>query len=160
MTNNDWKLTKLSGVSQIYVGIESFIEHIRNHMGKKFSNDDIWFSLDRCLEYNIKCGILLIVGYVTETEKDHYENLKIVEKLEKYKSIVSVSVGTTLGILKNTPLYNNAQKLGISLGSHENNWVNENSNFHERVKRQSDLKDKLKELGIELSNEAQQNWMI
>jgi radical SAM superfamily enzyme YgiQ (UPF0313 family) len=44
-TETDFQLMKQAGCEDLIVGIESFSEPIRYHMGKKFSNEDIDFHL-------------------------------------------------------------------------------------------------------------------
>lgn len=150
MTDEDWHLTKLSGVRQLYVGVETMIENNRAHMGKKFTNQDMFASLDQCLQHDIKTELLMFVGYVTETEDDHLEELRIYEDLVKYKSILSIAMDDTLAILQGTPLYSSARHLNVTLSSKEREWVNENSNLDVRSRWLRERRSKIQDLGIRL----------
>lgn len=110
-----WKLTAQSGAYTLSVGIESLVEKNRNHMKKKFSNNDIDFSLAMAKKYKIKLYFLMIVGYVTETDEDHKETLQWLRDHKNYAKdpIYQLCVGGTLSILPNTWLDRNQKRLGI-----------------------------------------------
>ena len=61
--------------------------------------------------------MLLIVGYVTDTEKTHIETMEWFKNNKKYVNnpIQSVSFGGTLGILPGTELFRRKDELGIVL---------------------------------------------
>lgn len=71
-----FKLMAESGCIEAVIGVESFSENVRNHMGKKFTNDDIWYTFEMLAKYKIKNQCLMLIGYATETEEDHQMNLK------------------------------------------------------------------------------------
>lgn len=81
MPEEDYKLMAESGCEEAVIGVESFSENVRYHMGKKFTNDDIWFTFEMLDKYNIRNQILILVGYATETEEDHQENLRSIDKV-------------------------------------------------------------------------------
>jgi len=76
-------------------------------------------------KYGLTCTFLMIVGYVTETEKHIQETKKMIEKLKPFanNTITSIQYGSTLGILPGTPL---ARMYGDEIipGDQENDWVN------------------------------------
>ena len=59
-----------SGCNGLTMGIESGSEKVRDHMRKKFSNEDIDYFMKNLGDRKIKMKMLLIVGYPTETEED------------------------------------------------------------------------------------------
>ena len=154
MTEEDWKNTKLSGSRRLSVGVESLIEHIRDDMGKKFSNDDIIFSLEQAQKFGITLSFLMLVGYVTETEEDHQEQLKLFETLVPFKDVLEVNLGSTLGILPGTPLYNEPAKWSIELGKNENTWIvpSINNTYEVRQRRRMELEEHLKKIGLVKDN--------
>lgn len=154
MTEDDWKYTKLSGGNRLAVGVESLIERIRDEMGKKFSNDDIYYALEQARKYQIILSFLMIVGYVSETEDDHKTQMDIFADLSKYKDVIRISLGTTLGILPGTPLHANPEKYGIILGESENDWVNPSigSTYEIRKQRRVELEKYINSLGFLPSN--------
>ena len=148
-TEEDWKLTKLSGCSRVVTGIESLSEKARFHMGKKFTNEDIEFALQMCKKYDIQILFLMIVGYITETEQDIIDAQKWWEKHVNYKDIIRVNVGTPLGILKNTPLSENFHSLGLDwTGDNDQDWKNENSDPATRVRWYKTISKTLTDLGF------------
>lgn len=74
-----FQLMAESGCVEAVIGVESFSERVRNHMGKKFTNDDIWYTFEMLNKYKIKNQCLMLVGYATETEEDHQENLRCID---------------------------------------------------------------------------------
>lgn len=81
MPEEDYKLMADSGCLEAVIGVESFSESVRWHMGKKFTNDDIWFAFEMLDKYNIRNQILMLIGYATETEEDHQQNLKCINRV-------------------------------------------------------------------------------
>lgn len=72
-----------SGCFEAVIGVESFSENVRNHMGKKFTNDDIWHTFEMLSKYQIKNQCLILIGYATETEEDHQMNLDAIDYVYK-----------------------------------------------------------------------------
>jgi len=144
-----YQLMKESGCDQIAVGIESGSERVREHLGKKFSNEDIDYHLEMCEKYNIKNTILMITAYPTETIEDHQMNVDFYIKNQKYiinDTIISTVVNNPMMILKNTPIYNMKDDLGIIIhnAQYENvsNWTistNPELNMKERWRRYIEL---------------------
>jgi hypothetical protein len=95
-------------------------------MGKKFTNKDMHYCFDMCAKYKIPCHMLLIVGYVTDTEQTHEETMQWFEQNKHYSSnpISGVSLGGTLGILPGTEIYQRKEELGIQLKDElfDHNW--------------------------------------
>lgn len=81
MTRDDYVSMKDSGCRILEIGVESFCEDIRWEMGKKFTDEDMWFCFDTLKDLEIHQTFLMIVGYVTETEQHHQHTLDTVRKL-------------------------------------------------------------------------------
>lgn len=162
MTEQDWKLTKLSGAQDLFIGVENLNEHIRDHMKKKFSNEDLFFTLEQAQKNKIQITFLMICGYITETDEDHLNQIKIFESLTKYQDILKVSLGTTLGILPGTPLYEKHKKYGIILGDDETSWYNPSidNTFEKRLFWRNDLEKKLLKLGFDLNKNNEQHLLL
>ena len=95
---NDFKLMQESGCLEAVIGVESFSENVRYHMGKKFTNDDIWYTFEMLDKYNIRNQILMLVGYTHETEEDHQLNLECIDKVFElgYGHKIDTRTGTPL----------------------------------------------------------------
>ena len=154
MTEEDWRLTKASGVESLSLGIESGSQSVRDHMKKNFSDKDLDEFMEQAFVNNVSTQFLMIIGYPTETEDDFIRTLKMFKRYTKYQNIISsVVLGTTLGILPGTPL---AEDLGddISLNNGENFWIYKNNpelDFRERIKRRIIAGEELASMGYKIS---------
>lgn len=102
-----YKLLHETGGNFFQVGIESGSDAVRNHMRKKFSNEDIYYHFEMCEKYKIKNWMFMTVAYPTETEQDFQDTLNLMTNLQKYlinHTVVGTSVAGPLSILANSPL--------------------------------------------------------
>jgi radical SAM superfamily enzyme YgiQ (UPF0313 family) len=147
-----WKNLADSGAYKLAIGVETGSDTVRAHMNKQFNNADLDYTMSMLDRYNITCVFLMIVGYPTETDQDFQET---VDLFVKYKPLANriikgVNVGSTLGILPGTPLYNNADLYNIELDKYENNWVshdNPDLTLDKRLDRRNYLKQHLLDIG-------------
>jgi len=110
-----FRLLSESGCNRLSIGIESGSESVRNHMGKKFSNEDIDWHFEMCEKYKIKNWILLISGYPTETEQDHQATMDMLTRNQKYvlnHTILGLNLQHLMAVLPNTPV-STMSELGI-----------------------------------------------
>lgn len=150
-SEREWELLKQSGCLQLDVGLESVIERIRYHMGKKFDNESLDFHLDQALKYKINCTSLMLVGYVNETEQDVEQTKIWLTEHQRYKDVLSFNWGTGLGIYGGTGLDRRKKELGIKMiGSSPHEWVSEHhENTPEiRQRRTLELLNHAKKLGF------------
>lgn len=106
MPEDDFRLAADAGCVKWVVGVESGSERIRNHMGKKFSNSDLDWSIEMLVKYGIDQVWLLMVGYPSETDEDFQETLNL---LRKYKDLgasgrVQIGLTPTFMLTPNAPL--------------------------------------------------------
>jgi hypothetical protein len=158
MSEQDWKNTALGGADNLIVGIETLVDNIRYHMRKKFSNVDIDFGLKMAKKYNIKLTLLLIIGYVNETEKDFEDSLNWLRTHCEYanNAIYSMDIGGTLTVTDLTDLYKNAQDFNVTLGDTIYMWENKSINldYATREKRKQIFIQTAQDLGYPVfSNE-------
>jgi hypothetical protein len=69
--------------------------------------------------------------------------------------IHDINIGSTLGVLPGTPLYNHAEELHIDLDKYENNWMaldNPDLTLERRLTRRQELADHLNALGYYFNN--------
>jgi len=131
ITEQDWiDISKSAEI--LTVGIESLDQDVRFHMGKKFTNKDMHYCFDMCAKYKIKVNVLLIVGYVTDTELTNRNTIRWFDQNKHYVNapIFGVSFGGTLGILPGTEIYRKQKELGIVLNNEQfdHNWSLKNQN--------------------------------
>lgn len=151
----DWQNLKASGVKSLYIGIESGSQRVRDHMGKKFSDDDIADTMKNLQLYGIRCTWLLIVGYPTETDEDFEQTLDLLRRYQHMahdSTIDTVALGLTLNIAPGSPLAHLKEQLNIKsaiddIEAQDVAWENENSNFKTRVLRRIQAEELVQELG-------------
>jgi radical SAM superfamily enzyme YgiQ (UPF0313 family) len=156
MTEQDWEAAARGGADTLVVGVESLVDSIRYHMKKKFTNADIDFSLAMAKKYNINIIMLLIVGYVTETEKDFQAALQWLEDHVEYAKnpLKEISVGGTLIVTDLTELYEKAEDFNITIGSAIHLWENKSINldYQTRESRKQIFIDKAISLGYTIDS--------
>lgn len=167
LPQNHFDLVAAAGGDTFYVGIETGSDKIRWEMDKKFTNEDIDYQLEEFKRTGLKCFFLMITGYLTETQQDHQETLKMFKRWQKYvasNTITGIDLGTMLTFLSNTPLEKMIESHGVTfLLSNEDqignlrvdasSWISEKNpdlTVKERLKRR-----------IEIQNRAiRYNWPI
>lgn len=151
----DWKNLKASGVQSLYIGIESGSESVRHHMKKKFNDADIDEAMTNIQLNGIKCTWLLIIGYPTETEEDFQQTLDLLSRYQHMgldRTIDTVALGMTMGILPGSPLEDLKDQLNIQSVIQDHQvasvfWKNKNSDFRTRVLRRIRAEEHIRELG-------------
>ena len=139
-----------SGCTGLTLGIESGSHRVREHMRKKFSNDDLDYFIHNIGARNIKMKFLLIVGYPTETESDFQETIDLLYRYKQYAEFTEVSPHMML-IDENTPLDYDHRDLYDQFGFH---WKNDLSDYDERYRRFKKVFEVGKELGYGFKQHA------
>ena len=115
MPEGDYYLLKKAGFNTLTPGIESGSEKVRSDMKKPFTDADLLFYLRMTGKYKIKSTILMIVGYITETEMDFQATLALMFiLLTEFKGQLNyISYGEQMFLLPGTPLYNNPELFDV-----------------------------------------------
>lgn len=114
-TEEDYHLMAEAGCKHVIVGVESGSESVRNHMGKKFTNEDLSIMVESLHKVGITQEWNLMTGYINETRKDFEDTLALVEKYHHYgfPNVIVNPVGV-LHLLPGSPLYDtHARKFEI-----------------------------------------------
>jgi hypothetical protein len=90
MPESLWADMAASGINFLNIGIESGSESVRDHMGKKFSNEDMYYTFDMATKFGIIIIYNIIIGYPTETDKDFQDTLSLI----KYVSDLNQQIPT------------------------------------------------------------------
>jgi radical SAM superfamily enzyme YgiQ (UPF0313 family) len=119
-----YELMQQAGCHRLEVGIESGSDRVREHMGKKFSNEDIDYHYAMCSKYKITNSLLMFTGYPTETLEDHHDTLNMLRRYQKYlidETITMLVLSEPMVYLRNTPLAETGmqEELGIHLFNNE-----------------------------------------
>ncbi len=165
MNEEKFKLCAEAGMKFVSIGVESGSDRVKAHMKKKFTNEDLDFTLDQCEKYGIDVNLLFIIGYPTETEEDFQETLDMLTRYKKYVdsgTLKNINLGNTLSILPNTPLY---EQMGDLLIEAEdlNNWhsqLNPELDLRRRIERRILAQDHAENLGYILpAREEQRRYL-
>jgi hypothetical protein len=159
MPESDWKLTSDAGGSHVVTGIESLVDRARFEMGKKWTNDDLDFSLSMAKKYNIRLAVCVIIGYVTETQEEFDQSLKWLEYNQHYANnpIKYLLVGGTMTVTDLTDIYQNPDQYNIVIGPKIHLWQNVslNSTFPLREERKHVFMTKAQKLGFNVLQHEQ-----
>lgn len=162
-TEEDWKLTADGGGLNLFVGVETFNDQARFHLGKKFTNEDIEFSIEMAVKYGITMVLLFFVGYITETDADIDFAIKWYRDHAKYKDNLLINLGTPLGILEGTPLMENFDQLGlVRTGPGDQDWANPEigNTPGKRVEWFHKLYDAVSELGYTIVGGSDNRYIL
>jgi radical SAM superfamily enzyme YgiQ (UPF0313 family) len=122
MPEEDFKLAAQAGCVSWSVGVESGSEKVRHDMKKKFTNDDIDWSVNALYKYGISQDWLLIVGYPSETETDFEETKKLLRRYSHLAVSHTIKIGITptFALLSNSPLLTD-KNMSVEYGLEHNN---------------------------------------
>ena len=153
-----WQDIADSGGFNLSIGVETGSDSVRLHMNKRFSNEDLDYSMTMLSKYNITCTFLMIVGYPTETEKDFQDTIDMFTRYKQYTNIITnTNISSAMGILPGTPLYYNAKQLNLEVDKYEINWValdNPTLTLERRMQRRQILKDHVLKLGFAIPDNS------
>jgi len=119
MPESLWADMAAAGCTDVNIGVESGSEQVRNHMKKKFSNDDMYYTFTMATKFKIQVVFNIIVGYPTETEENFEDTLTLLRWISelnkqipenKRHMIGSINVCT---IIDNCDLRNMLDELNI-----------------------------------------------
>lgn len=152
LKDHDYEQMYQAGAKVLVVGIESFSQSVRDHMGKKFQNEDIDHHFKLCAKYGIQNVLLMVSGYPTETLEDHKNNLFFLKKYQMYglsRIISKVGIEASgLQLFPNfgVPLNHMEEDLKIIYNDHKslnkNGWIsllNPSLTQRERLRRASEI---------------------
>lgn len=150
---SDFALMWQSGCRYLDIGVESFSQDVRYHMGKKFSDADMWHTFALLRKYNISASVLMFVGYPTETDTDHQITLDTIHRLADLGYLtrndqgqrLNLSFSSTCMITKDLPLY---ELVKDELTNHKSSreWDYRSNTLAVRLQRYAEIYELLQEL--------------
>ena len=154
MPPEDFDAMKASGCGTVWIGIESGSERVRNHMKKGYTEEDMQYTMQQLDRVGVKTRLLMIVGYVTETQEDFQETLDLFNNWLPYLhkgTIEEVQLGATLNLLPRTPLADHKEDFNIIQPTdHINDWIctdNPTLDYKERLRRRIIAQAHIERLG-------------
>ena len=135
MLPEDFEMAAKSGCDNLCWGVESGSERVRDHMQKQFSNADLDYCMEQMSRTGMHCYFFIIIGYPTETDEDFQDSLDMFTRYQKYAiegTLYGVNLGALASVDDGTPLYKNAENLGIvpilpAEHAHGLNWQSKNN---------------------------------
>ena len=150
---SDFALMWQSGCRYLDIGVESFSQDVRYHMGKKFSDADMWHTFELLRKYNISASVLMFVGYPTETDADHQITLDTIHRLAYLGYLtrndqgqrLNLSFSSTCMITKDLPLY---ELVKDELKNHKSSreWDYRSNTLAVRLQRYAEIYELLQQL--------------
>jgi len=161
---SDYKLMKESGCVALDVGIESFNERIRYELGKKFTDEDMWWCFKMLNKYQMHHTLLMFVGYPTETNEDHQDTLAKIRLLDKLgyanarsasgRRLIYFSFANTLMLDDGQPLWNKV-KDDLDYYNNEFDWKYKDNTLDVRLQRLQEVNDVVQEV-----TGQEKTWMV
>lgn len=162
MTPEDFELAAKAGCDNLCWGVESGSEPVREHMKKGFSNEDLDYCMEQMNRVGMRCYFFIITGYPTETEQDHQDTLDMFTRFQKYAiegTLYGINLGGTASLDDGTPLYKNAEAMGIvpvlpAEHAHGLNWhyPDNPTTLEERILRRIQVQEHCEKLGYTVWN--------
>jgi len=140
----DYEKMKVSGCLELDVGVESFSQPVRWHMGKKFTDEEMWYCFDMLKKYQIRYTMLLITGYPTETHEDHLHAIEIIKKLFANDYARDPVTGRKLinfsftPMLLDGPIYSMVEN-DLEYFNNERDWKYKDNDTATRIKNYNEL---------------------
>ena len=153
---SDFALMKASGCVELDIGVESFSQHVRYEMGKKFTDEDMWWCFEMLDKYEIPYQMLMIVGYPTETEEDHQHTLRTVKRMEELGYVAKpgirnrpaggwFSFGNTLLLADDLPIWDK-YKDKLEYYNDEYDWKYKDNDLSTRLRRYIEVNELVNKL--------------
>ena len=133
-------------------------------MKKKFTNDDIDWSVNALHKYGISQDWLLIVGYPSETEADFEETKKLLRRYAHLAAskMIKIGITPTFALLSNSPLLTD-KSMSVEYGLEHNQhdslsqkfWTSTrylDNNYPTRSRRWKELVALSEELGYQFQS--------
>lgn len=142
-----------ANIKQLSIGVESFSEEMRTAMKKRFSNKTMLNNIQMYKKYGIKIVLLMVIGYPSERERHHQENIDWIKDHAEYANgnpISRIEIGGTMLILPGAPVFKN--KLFTYYVDKNNEWVVKNGNEYNtmevRVRRRTEIENLCNQYGF------------
>lgn len=153
-----YRLMAEAGCKSLDLGIESGSERLRIEMHKGYTNDQLDWHFEMCHKHGIKNNISIFVGFPTETDEDFNENLKMLDRYQKYNgtSFNEIQHCGKFVLYTKTYIYNNLDEYNVVITNHDvepMEWIcttNESNTLEKRLEREKIFLEYAKKLGYKI----------
>lgn len=126
-----------SGNSHFSFGVESGSNKVLKDMAKGITREDIENNFRDASLNGVLPGVMLIVGFPTETPQDFYETLTLLWRVRNYNLLYISSGITGCVVTEDTVLGQRPEDYGIAPAQMGNNWITEdlrNTRVHRLIR--------------------------
>jgi len=116
-----YSLMAQAGCLSLDLGIESGSERLRKEMHKGYTDLDLDWHFEMCHKYGIENNISIFVGFPTETDEDFNENLKMLDRYQKYigsRAFNEIQHCGKFVLYTKTYIYNNLDEYDVVITDH------------------------------------------
>jgi radical SAM superfamily enzyme YgiQ (UPF0313 family) len=154
-----YELMSKAGCKSLDIGIESGSERLRKEMHKGYTDKQLDWHFEMCQKYGIKNNISLFVGFPTETDEDFNENLKMLDRYQKYildNTFNEIQHCGKFVLYTKTYIYNNLDEYSIKILDESKDpieWTctkNATNTSEKRIEREFILMNYAKNLGYKI----------
>jgi len=117
-------LLKKAGIKFIQCGIESGSQRILNFIKKGITIEQVLTTTRKLKEHNIEAGFTFMSGFPTETKKDLYQTLDLIDHIREINPDVNISSIFTYTAYPGTELYHSALQHGFKEPQKLEEWGN------------------------------------
>lgn len=154
MTDEDFKILKMSGATGLTIGAESGSNRVLEEMKKQTTVEDLLYEISKFEQHNINCTLLFMIGFYNETWQDFLMTLELIKKLQPYfynGTVINLRFGYTMSVWS----WQNLDFSNFTVNQ-ENcyDWVyhkNPGLTLDERIKRRIIAQEFCDQLGILVS---------
>jgi hypothetical protein len=121
-----YQLLAESGCMSLSIGAESGSNKVLTAMNKKTTVEALYYEAEQFYKYDIKFMTLMLVGHWAEQWDDFMASVDMLYNLSHYVrtgNYIAVSLGSTLAILKNTPMDLNTEHNKIQYQNNSIWWT-------------------------------------
>lgn len=151
-----YRIMSEAGCVSLDLGIESGSERLRKDMRKAYTDDQLDWHFEMCQKYGIKNNVSIFVGFPTETDEDFNENLKMLDRYQKYiedRTFNEIQDCGKFVLYTKTYIYNNLEEYSTVItdeSSEPIEWVcttNPSNTPEKRLERERVFRRYAKDLG-------------
>jgi len=151
-----YRIMAEAGCKTLDLGIESGSERLRVDMHKEYTDAQLDWHFAMCQKFGIKNNISIFVGFPTETEEDFNQNLRMLERYQKYVedgTFYEIQHCGKFVLYTKTYIYNNLDEYNVVITDESSDpiqWTcttNPTNTPEERLRREHTFLQKARELG-------------
>lgn len=149
-----FELMKKAGINVAIYGVETGSQAVRDAMRKMYTDEDLYYTINMCLKYDIQPSTMIIVGYPSETDEDFQKTLEL---LRYYAPKTpddpkrDMFVITPFGIDIYSDINQDSASFGIERDE-DDDWTSPHTSWKEACSRAIEAWKVLEKLGYDIND--------